>query len=133
MTRDAPGHPDDAARIRARLSRLAWLLDSSVRLPGGFRIGIDGLIGLIPGIGDLVAASVSAYIVAEAARLEVPGHVILRMISNVLVDLLVGTIPVLGDAFDFAFKANRRNIDLLDSHLDGAAATAGRGDDPSSH
>lgn len=100
-----------------RLERLAWLLDSSIRVPGTrFRIGIDGLIGLLPGIGDLVGTLLSGYIVAEAARLGVPGSALARMVFNVLLETLVGTIPVAGDLFDFAWKANQRNVRLLQDY-----------------
>lgn len=97
---------------------LAWLLDSSIRLPGGFRIGLDGLIGLVPGVGDLVAAGLSAYIMVEAARMKLPAGVLARMGLNVLLELLVGSIPLFGDLFDFAFKANQRNVRLMDAHFD---------------
>ena len=121
----------DEQRIRsagalARLQRLAWLMDKSVRLPGGFRIGADGIIGLFPVVGDLATACVSSYIVAEAARLKVPKSVLLRMGLNVLVDLVVGAIPIAGDLFDFAFKANIRNIALLESYLNRPTPTRTR-------
>lgn len=105
------------AAVRARLKRLAWLLDSAIPLPGGYRIGLDGLIGLIPGLGDVIAALLSSYIVVEAARLRVPGSVLLRMGLNVALELVVGAVPVLGDLFDFAFKANERNVRLLEASL----------------
>lgn len=106
-----------------RLQRLAWLMDKSIPLPGGFRIGADGLIGIVPVVGDLVTAGVSSYIIAEAARMKVPKSVLLRMGLNVLVDLVVGAIPLIGDLFDFAFKANLRNIALLESYLDRPSPT----------
>lgn len=101
----------------ARLQRLAWLMDKSIPLPGGFRIGADGLIGIVPVVGDLVTAGVSSYIIAEAARMKVPKSVLLRMGLNVLIDFVVGAIPFAGDLFDFVFKANVRNIALLESYL----------------
>jgi hypothetical protein len=106
----------DAAAIR-RLDRFAWLLDSAIRLPGGFRIGLDGIIGLVPGLGDLAAAGLSSYIILEAARMKLPGRVLVRMGLNVLLELVVGIIPIFGDLFDFAFKANRRNVRLLNEYL----------------
>ncbi len=116
---DAPQRrPTDA---RTRVHRLARLMDSSVRLPGGFRIGIDGLIGLVPGVGDLAAAGVSFYIVAQAAHAGVPARVLARMVLNVALDAVVGAIPVLGDVFDVAFKANLRNARLMDAYLDRSA------------
>ncbi len=105
-----------SATIR-RLDRFAWLLDSAVRLPGGFRIGLDGIIGLVPGLGDLAAAGLSSYIILEAARMKLPGRVLVRMGLNVLLELVVGIIPIFGDLFDFAFKANRRNVRLLNEYL----------------
>ncbi|KQY83433.1 DUF4112 domain-containing protein [Pelomonas sp. Root1444] len=103
--------------VRARLKRLAWLLDSAIPLPGGYRIGLDGLIGLVPGLGDVVSAVLSSYIVLEAARLRVPGSVLLRMGLNVALELIIGAVPVAGDLFDFAFKANERNVRLLEASL----------------
>src|SRR5215831_8882023 len=111
-----------ANRIQ-RLRTLAWLLDSAIVLPGGFRIGLDPLIGLIPGLGDAIGVAFSAYIVIEAANLGAPLSVVLRMIGNVLLDGLVGSIPIAGDLFDFAFKANLRNIALLEHyHFDPSGA-----------
>ncbi len=113
----------DASR---RLRRLAWLLDSAIRLPGGFRIGLDGLIGLIPGIGDLLGALLSSYIVVEAARLKVGGSVLMRMVGNIALEVGIGLVPVAGDLFDFAFKANTRNVRLIETYLDQPRATRRR-------
>lgn len=101
-----------------RLRKLAWLLDNAIRLPGGFRIGFDGLIGLVPGIGDLVAALLSSYIVVEAARMKVGGSVLMRMVGNIALELGIGLVPVVGDLFDFVFKANTRNLQLIESYLE---------------
>lgn len=96
------------------LDRLAWWLDSSIVVPGTrFRIGLDALIGLVPGIGDLVGTGLSAYIVAAAARRGLPGSVLLRMAFNVGLEAIVGAVPILGDLFDAAWKANQRNVALL--------------------
>ncbi len=110
------------ADARTRVHRLARLMDSSIRLPGGFRMGVDGLIGLVPVVGDLAAAGASFYIVAQAARAGVPASVLVRMLLNVAVDAVVGAIPVLGDVFDVAFKANLRNARLMDRYLDRSAS-----------
>ena len=99
------------------LRRLARLLDSAIPLPGGFRIGLDGILGLIPGVGDALGASLSTYIVVQAARLGASPMQLLRMMMNVLLETLMGTIPVLGDLFDFAWKANERNMALLEAQL----------------
>lgn len=93
-------------------------MDSSVRLPGGFRVGVDGLVGLLPGIGDLATTGVSLYILAQAARAGVPRRGLARMGLNLAVDAGIGAIPVLGDLFDFGFKANLRNARLMDRYLD---------------
>lgn len=111
-----PSLSGEEKRTREELAALARLLDSSIRLPGGFRIGIDALIGLVPGIGDAAGVLISAYIVARAARLGVPRGVLLRMILNVLIDGLVGAIPVAGDVFDAVWKSNARNLRLLERH-----------------
>lgn len=108
---------DDSQRRRKRLEKLAWLLDSSIRLPGGFRVGLDGIIGLIPGIGDLVGAALSSYIVLEAAKLKLPFRLLARMTLNILIELVIGIVPIFGDMFDFAFKANLRNVRILNAHL----------------
>jgi hypothetical protein len=110
------------AAARKRVHRLARLMDTSIRLPGGFRIGVDGLIGLMPVVGDLAAAGASFYIVAQAAGVGAPSSVLTRMVMNIALDAVIGALPVLGDLFDFAFKANLRNARLLDAYLDRSAA-----------
>lgn len=97
-----------------RLRRLAWLLDEAFPIPGTQqRIGLDALIGLIPGIGDAVGALLSTYIILEGARRGASVWTVVRMLGNVALETTMGAIPFLGDLFDVAFKANRRNIDLL--------------------
>lgn len=108
----------EAARIRARLQRLSWLMDNSLRLPTGHRVGVDGLIGLIPGIGDLFGASVSGYLILEARRLGVPRRALARMVLNVVTETVIGAIPLIGDLFDLGFKANARNYRLVERYLD---------------
>jgi len=96
---------------------LARVLDSAVGIPGTkLRVGLDAILGLIPGGGDVAAAALSGYIVLTAARRGVPRAVLGRMLLNVLVDTAVGSIPVLGDLFDVAFKSNVRNVELLERH-----------------
>lgn len=107
--------PMDTPTARS-LQRLARFMDSSIRLPGGYRIGWDGIIGLIPGIGDVVGLGVSAWIVFGAARLGASRATLARMAGNVAIETLVGAVPVVGDLFDFAFKANVRNMALLERH-----------------
>ncbi len=103
---------------RKQLQRLAWVLDSSIRLPGGYRIGVDGIIGLIPGFGDALGAGLSSYIVIKAVSLNVPIIVLIRMMINVVLELVIGVIPIIGDLFDFMYKANERNVKLINEHLD---------------
>ena len=104
---------------RQRLGRLAWLLDSSIPIPGTrFTIGIDALIGLVPGIGDLIGVALSSYILREAAQLGVGRGVLLRMALNIAIEGVAGLVPFAGDVFDAAFKANQRNVRLLGQWLD---------------
>lgn len=104
--------------VRARLKRLAWLLDSSIPVPGlNFRVGLDAVLGLIPGFGDAAGVLLSSYIVHEAWRLGAPKSVLLRMWLNVIVEGVVGAVPILGDLFDAAWKANQRNVALLEAHV----------------
>jgi len=99
-----------------RVRFLARLLDSCFILPGGYRIGIDPILGLLPGIGDIIGAGLSLYMVREASKLGISKWVVLRMLGNVGLEALIGVIPVLGDLFDAAFKANVRNLRLLELH-----------------
>jgi hypothetical protein len=106
-----------AARI-ARIDALATLLDTAFLIPGtNIRFGVDALIGLVPGIGDAITTAMSLYIVSEARALGAPRHLILRMLANVALDGIVGAVPLLGDAFDVMWRANRRNIALLRNYL----------------
>jgi hypothetical protein len=103
----------EAAERTRRLRALAWLMDNAIPLPGGFRIGLDPIIGLVPGLGDAIGALISAYIINEARGMGAPRSVLLRMMSNVMIDTILGAIPFAGDVFDAAYKANSRNIALL--------------------
>ncbi len=102
------------------MQRLAHLMDSSIRLPGGFRIGLDGIIGLVPGIGDAVGLLISSYLIGKAATLGASRPLLARMVGNVLLETGLGSIPLVGDLFDFAFKANNRNMRLLLNHQEDA-------------
>ena len=115
-----PGRPDEPpAGVPPRLRRLARLLDSALRLPGtDWRIGLDGLLGLVPVVGDSAGLLLSLWLVYECWRAGAPWRVVLRMLLNVLLDSLLGAVPVAGDLFDFAFKANEKNLRLLETHLD---------------
>ena len=110
---------EEADRIRRRLQQLAWLLDSSIPVPGTkLTVGVDALIGLFPVIGDLIGVAFSSYILSQAARLGAPRSVLWRMAFNIALEGVVGIVPFAGDLFDAAFKANQRNVALLDAWLD---------------
>lgn len=97
-----------------RMDQLARLMDSQFRIPGtDMRFGLDALIGLIPGAGDISTFAVSGYMLIIMARNGASGYVLARMALNILVDAMIGAIPFIGDLFDFGFKANTRNIRLM--------------------
>ena len=97
--------------------RLAKLMDAQFSIPGtGYRFGLDGIIGLIPGAGDLATFAVSGYMLVIMAQNGASGYVLARMALNILLDAAIGSIPLLGDVFDFAFKANTRNLRLMEEH-----------------
>jgi hypothetical protein len=101
-----------------RIRRLSRLLDTAIRIPGTkFRIGLDPIIGLIPGAGDIVASAFSAYLIYLATRFNLPSAVINKMIFNIALEAVVGGIPLIGDLFDAAYKSNIRNLALLEQHL----------------
>lgn len=102
--------------------RVAWLLDDVIRIPGTkLRFGIDPLLGLLPVGGDLAGSALSGYIILAAARAGAPPSVLMRMGVNVVIDAVVGAVPLLGDLFDAGWKANRRNAALLQHYVDAPA------------
>lgn len=118
MTPSAPADP------LARARTLARLLDSAARVPGtGIRFGADAVIGLVPGLGDVGGAALAGYLVILAQRLGVPRAVVLRMLGNVAIDTIAGTVPLIGDLFDVAFKSNLRNVALLERAIERPTAT----------
>ncbi len=94
--------------------KIAWLLDKSIPLPGGYRIGLDGVLGLIPGVGDFAGGILSTWALYQAVKLGAPKSVIFRILLNIAIDSIIGTIPILGDLFDFVWKSNYRNLKLLE-------------------
>ena len=115
---DGPSSDGDSRDRVARIRRLSRVLDSAVTIPRtNIKVGLDPIVGVLPGIGDVVPTAASAYIVAEAAALGAPRATLLRMCLNLLVDAVVGSIPLLGDAFDVAWRANDRNVRLLEARL----------------
>jgi len=117
--------PEEKAKRKGLEPLFKWLaliMDEIIRVPGtNFRFGLDPLIGLIPGIGDTSSALVSAFALIQALRLGVPKILLGRMALNILVNELVGVIPVVGDAFSFWFKSNARNYEIIKNHRLGAA------------
>ncbi len=108
----------DTDRELRRLESLAEWLDSRFRIPGtGIRFGLDSLLGLVPGVGDVLTLLPSIWLILRARRLGAPFSLIIRMLITVLVDFVVGLVPVLGDVFDVVFRANTANVDLLRNHL----------------
>ena len=122
---EEPGSPQHEAHLQ-RLRRLSRVLDAQWSIPGTrYRVGLDGLVGLIPGVGDAAGALLSTYILYEAMRLGAPRMVLLRMVANIGLETVVGLLPVVGDLFDVAWKANTKNVALLQAAL--AARRADRG------
>ena len=119
----------DGARGRRELERLRsiqWLFDNAIRIPGTrWRFGLDALFGLVPGLGDIAGALVAVYALRVARNLRAPPAIQLHMLTNIALDALIGMIPVLGDIFDFAFRAQTRNLALLDAWV-GSPARATR-------
>ncbi len=102
-----------------RLEALGRLMDGALEIPGtNMRIGLDALIGLVPGVGDLISGAVSSYLIWEARRLGVSRWVLTRMAANTLLDTTIGAIPLAGDVFDVMFRANMKNMALLRRHLE---------------
>ena len=102
------------ADVERSLDQLSRMMDGLFRIPGtGWRIGLDALVGLIPGVGDFATTAVSIYILAAGVRYRVPKVTLLRMASNIAVDYLLGAVPVVGDLFDAAWKSNQMNVELL--------------------
>lgn len=103
----------------ARLDMLAKLMDGAFVIPGtGVRIGLDGIIGVVPVAGDVISGIVSSYLIWEAHRLGAPKFLIWRMVVNTLIDTTLGSVPLIGDAFDVLFRANMMNMALLRGHLE---------------
>ncbi|MGD1717803.1 DUF4112 domain-containing protein [Dapis sp. BLCC M172] len=113
-----PGNQPQTAKVR-ELRKLSDLLDNAIRVPGtSLGIGLDPVLGLIPGGGDVLGGLISVYIVFSAATMGLPKETLTRMASNIVFDSLAGIVPVFGDLFDVAWKANSKNMDLLESHLE---------------
>lgn len=123
-------HHTDARRI-ARAESLAELLDARFTIPGtSWRFGLDGLLGLIPGAGDLLTAILAAIIVLDAIRLGCSKRTIARMLMNIGIDAIAGAVPVVGDVFDVAYKANLKNLRLMQADIHARGREPGGPSDP---
>ncbi|NEQ73928.1 MAG: DUF4112 domain-containing protein [Okeania sp. SIO2C9] len=112
------GDRSQAAKVR-QLRKISDLLDNAICVPGtSYGVGIDPLLGLIPGGGDFLGGLISVYIVFSAAMMGLPRETLMRMASNIVFDSLAGIVPVFGDLFDVAWKANSKNMDILEAHLE---------------
>ena len=99
------------------LELLAKLLDGQFRIPGtSIRFGFDAILGLIPGVGDMVSLAISAFMVSSLAKNGASGMLLTRMVLNIAVDAIIGAIPIVGDIFDIGFRANQRNMKLMREH-----------------
>jgi hypothetical protein len=106
--------PRTRVDVERSLDQLSYWMDGLFRVPGtGWRVGLDALVGLIPGVGDLATTAVSFYILAAGVRYRVPKVTLLRMAANIGVDYLLGSVPIVGDLFDAAWKSNQMNVELL--------------------
>lgn len=114
-----PRSEPDRARSLGEVEVLAWLLDNSIPVPGtGRRFGMDAIIGFVPVVGDLVSGGLGLFVVWRASRMGLPRVVVARMLANSAIDFVVGSVPLLGDAFDMWFKANTRNLGIMRRHLE---------------
>ncbi|NER90999.1 DUF4112 domain-containing protein [Moorena sp. SIO3A2] len=112
-----------------RVRRVSYLLDNAIPIPGTrYRIGLDPIIGLLPGGGDFVGTIISSYIVVEAARLGVSRSTLVEMVLNILLETVTGSVPVLGDLVDAAWKANVKNVELLEKELNVSSSTPQKSD-----
>lgn len=120
--------PRSRAEVERSLDQLSRLMDGLFRIPGtGWRVGLDAVVGLIPGVGDIATTAVSFYILAAGVRYRVPKVTLLRMAANIGVDYLLGAIPVVGDLFDVAWKSNQMNVELLRERASVSAEEAAHG------
>jgi hypothetical protein len=127
FARDFDRQSADTAATLRRLDRISRLLDSAFRIPGTrIRVGLDPVLGFVPGIGEAITTILSGWLILQAVRLGLPMPAILRMVGNVAVDTTLGAVPLAGDVVDIFWKANRRNMDILRAHLaDRTDPTAG--------
>lgn len=118
-----------AKEIAPWAERLVWLLDEWIRIPGtNIKFGLDALVGLVPGVGDVVTGTGSIALLVYALREKLPTPALARMVANIGVDVLGGSVPFLGDAFDVAWRSNRKNLDIIQRYKDDPKAEPTAGD-----
>jgi hypothetical protein len=110
--------PDSVVRRDPVIEYLEWLMERAVPV-GRWSFGLDGILGLIPGIGDVLSGIIASYIIARAARAGVPKAALARMMTNVAIDTLLGSVPIIGDLFDFLYKSNTKNLRIFQESLGG--------------
>ena len=109
----------EVAKTREQLDQLAWLLDNAFRVPGtGWRFGLEALLGMVPVAGDVVSGFLGLFLLIRALQFKLPKIVVVRMLLNSLLDLTIGAIPFIGDAFDFVYKSNTRNMKLFHEYAE---------------
>lgn len=109
----------DPVSIRRRIETMEILLERSFRIPGtNIPVGLDSIIGLVPVVGDIIAAAMGAYIVWEGRNLGLPKWKLARMAGNIAIDTAVGAVPIVGDALDFVYRSNSKNLRIVKKHLD---------------
>jgi hypothetical protein len=118
LTKPKPLEPEVLPPAPEWIDKLAWLMERSIPI-GRWKIGLDGIIGLVPGLGDVIGVAISGLIVAAGVRAGLPRSAIARMVANVAVDGVIGAVPFLGDLFDMTFKANTRNVEIYREALRG--------------
>lgn len=119
MAKSMPSMSRDPAAIRQRVEAMEMLLERSIRIPGvNFPIGLDFIVGLVPVVGDIITAAMSAYIVWEARNLGMSKWQLVRMSAHVGIDTLLGAVPLVGDAFDLVYRSNTKNLRIIKRHLD---------------
>ncbi len=125
-----PGPPTktvDLSKTRDQLDQLAWLLDNCFKIPGTkWRFGLEAILGLVPGAGDIISGLMGLFLLLRAFQFKLPKIVIVRMLVNSLLDFTIGTIPFLGDAFDFVYKANTRNMQLFHQYAEAPLKSTNR-------
>ena len=128
LDKQSVGKPTRTIEIEESLDRLGWILDDLFRLPVlGWRVGLDALVGLIPGVGDTATTVASLYVLGSAVRYRVPKITLLRMGLNLGIDYAVGSLPLVGDFFDAWWKSNQKNVELLRRRATVSASEAREG------